>query len=557
MMDNEIKTNFIWDAIDAELLADPKKKVHTRFPPEPNGYLHIGHAKAININFTTALKYNGLCNLRFDDTNPSKEDTEYVDSIQEDIKWLGFDWGDRMFYASSYFDRLYGFACDLILKGSAYVDDLSASQIHDARGTLTEPGIDSPYRNRSVTENMDLFTRMKNGEYPDGARVLRAKIDMGSPNMNMRDPVIYRIQKSTHHMTGDAWCIYPMYDFAHPLSDWIENITFSLCSLEFEDHRILYDWFLKELELPDPPRQMEFARLYVTGTLMSKRKLMNLVNENIVDGWDDPRMPTLCGLRRRGYTSSSVRSFCDSIGISKTNSVVDYSYLEHCIRDELNRTANRVMAILDPLEVEITNYPDGMTEYFEADNNPEDPDSGKRTIPFTKNIFIERDDFMIDPPGKFFRLRPGSEVRLMNAFIAKCTGYDMDKESGKVNKVYCTVDSDSRGGNASDGRKIKGTIHWLSIKHAARVKVNIYDKLFMTDDPAQGGDIYPNINPDSLKTAEAYVEPQLLGARPGDRFQFIRNAYFCADTKYSKTNEPVFNKIVGLKDSWAKMNKDL
>jgi len=552
-MDTEERSNFIWDAIDQELVADPDKKVHTRFPPEPNGYLHIGHAKAININFSTALKYGGLCNLRFDDTNPVKEDTEYVDSIQEDIHWLGFDWEDRMYYASSYFGRLYELACELISMGSAYVCDLSADEIREYRGTLTKPGIESPYRSRSVDENLELFKRMKEGEFPDGTRVLRAKIDMSSPNMNMRDPVIYRIQKTSHHMTGDDWCIYPMYDFAHPLSDWIEGITFSLCSIEFEDHRPLYDWFLNELSLPSPPRQIEFARLNVTYTMMSKRKLIQLVRDKLVDGWDDPRMPTLCGLRRRGYTPSSIRRFCDDVGVSKTNSTVDLGYLEHCIRDELNKSANRVMAVLDPLLVNIVNLPDDEIEYFEVANNPEDPLAGKRTVPFTNKIYIEREDFMIDPPKKYFRLKPDSEVRLMNAYIAKCIGYDIDSDSGKIKCVYCSIDPDSRGGSAPDGRKVRGTIHWVSAGHAKKVKVNLYDNLFLTEDPYESGDIFKNLNPASLVSIEALVEPSLSSAEPGERFQFIRNAYFCVDTKLSKKDSPVFNRIVGLKDSWAKL----
>ena len=554
-MENESRSNFIWDVIDKELEISPKKKIHTRFPPEPNGYLHIGHAKAININFTTAIKYNGQCNLRFDDTNPSKEDTEYVDSIQEDIKWLGFSWEDRVYYVSSYFEKIYEFACLLIQKGSAYVCDLSADEIREHRGTLTTPGIESPYRTRTIEENMDLFTRMKNGDFPDGERVLRAKIDMASPNMNMRDPVIYRIQRATHHITGDDWCIYPMYDFAHPLSDWIEGITYSLCSLEFEDHRPLYDWFLSELELPIPPRQIEFARLNVTYTLMSKRKLLQVVKEKLVDGWDDPRMPTLSGLRRRGYTPSSIRYFCDTIGVSKTNSTIDFAYLEHCIRAELNKSANRVMAILDPLEVELINYPDNKTDHFEVVNNPENAQEGSRLIPFTKNIYIEREDFMEDPPSKFFRLKPDSEVRLMSAYIVKCVSFDKDEKTGEITKVYCNIDPESTGGSAKDGRKIKGTIHWVSKEHAKKVIVNLYENLFLTEDPNEGDDICKNINPDSLKTLEAFAEPSLINASSGQRFQFIRNAYFCVDSKHSKENAPIFNRITSLKDSWLKANK--
>ena len=550
-MEND-KSNFIWDIIDEDLSRNPGMKIHTRFPPEPNGWLHIGHAKAINIDFSTALRYNGLCNLRFDDTNPVKEDTEFVNQIQEDIKWLGFDWGERLYYASSYFDKLYVFACDLIISGKAYVCDLSADEIREYRGTLTKPGKDSPYRDRTPDESLDLFERMKNGEFEDGVRVLRAKIDMSSPNMNMRDPVIYRIQHATHHMTGDKWCIYPMYDYAHPLSDWIEGITHSLCSLEFEDHRPLYDWFLMALELPDRPRQIEFARLNITHTLMSKRKLRELVDTQVVNGWDDPRMPTLAGLRRRGYTASSVRYFCDTVGVSKTNSVVDKSYLEHCIRDELNKSALRAMAVIDPLLVEITNYPYDKTESFDVQNNPEDPSAGKRSVPFSRFLYVEREDFMIDPPRKFFRLRPDGEVRLMSAYIAKCTGYESDETSGRVKKVYCEIDHLSKGGSAPDGRKIKGTIHWVSKQHAYKASVNLYDDLFLTQDPYEGEDMNENINPDSLIQVDAYLEPSLKEAAPGSRYQFIRNAYFHVDPKLSSEGDPVFNRIVGLKDSWSK-----
>jgi len=553
-MTEENKTNFIWDLIDEDLRAHPEKKVHTRFPPEPNGYLHIGHAKAININFTTAMKYNGLCNLRFDDTNPVKEDAEYVNSIIEDIRWLGFDWEDRLFYASSYFSRLYDMAAELIKREKAYVCDLSADEIREQRGTLTTPGKNSPYRERTVRDNLVLFEHMKNGAYPDGSRVLRAKIDMSSPNMNMRDPVIYRIQKTSHHMTGDEWCIYPLYDFAHPLSDWFEGITFSLCSIEFEDHRPLYDWFLKELGLPQPPRQIEFARLEMSYTLMSKRKLIQLVDDRLVEGWDDPRMPTLSGLRRRGYTPSSIRVFLESVGVSKTRSTVDLAYLEHCIRDELNKTVPRVMAVIDPLEVEVVNYPEGKTEYFDIQNNPEDPGSGKRSVPFARQLYIEKDDFMADPHPKFHRLKPGSEVRLMGAYIVRCMNFDIDSETGKATKVYCEADMSSRGGSASDGRKIKGTIHWVSRNHSRKAVVNLYDKLFNTEDPYEGSEIYANLNMDSMIRKEAFVEPALMKASPGDRFQFVRNAYFCADTRYSRPDMPVFNRIVNLKDSWSKIS---
>ncbi|NLK69238.1 MAG: glutamine--tRNA ligase/YqeY domain fusion protein [Clostridiaceae bacterium] len=551
-------SNFIQDIIEEDLRTGKVNKVHTRFPPEPNGYLHIGHAKAICIDFGMAEKYNGLCNLRFDDTNPTKEDIEYVDSIIEDIKWLGFDWEDRLYYASDYYDQFYDYAVTLVKKGLAYVDDLTAEEIREYRGTLTEPGKDSPYRNRSIEENLDLFERMKNGEFDNGERVLRAKIDMASPNMNMRDPVIYRILKAPHHRTGDKWCIYPMYDFAHPLEDAIENITHSLCSLEFEDHRPLYDWFLEKLEIENPPRQFEFARLNLTYTMMSKRKLRNLVENNIVDSWDDPRMPTLSGLRRRGFTPASIRNFCDLIGVSKTYSVVDYAFLEHCIREDLNKKALRVMAILDPLKVIIDNYPEDLTEEMDVENNPEAPETGTRKVPFSRELYIERDDFQENPPKKYFRLKPGAEVRLKNAYIVKCESFVKD-DDGNIIEVHCTYDPESRGGSAPDGRKVRGTIQWVSARHAEDAEVRLYDHLFTKENPddvSEDGDYMENINPDSLIVLKnCKLEPSLKGAKPGEAFQFIRTGYFCVDSKEYKKGNLVFNRTVSLKDTWAKIVK--
>jgi glutaminyl-tRNA synthetase len=551
-------SNFIQDIIEEDLRTGKVNKVHTRFPPEPNGYLHIGHAKAICIDFGMAEKYNGLCNLRFDDTNPTKEDIEYVDSIIEDIKWLGFDWEDRLYYASDYYDQFYDYAVTLVKKGLAYVDDLTAEEIREYRGTLTEPGKDSPYRNRSIEENLDLFERMKNGEFDNGERVLRAKIDMASPNMNMRDPVIYRILKAPHHRTGDKWCIYPMYDFAHPLEDAIENITHSLCSLEFEDHRPLYDWFLEKLEIENPPRQFEFARLNLTYTMMSKRKLRNLVENNIVDSWDDPRMPTLSGLRRRGFTPASIRNFCDLIGVSKTYSVVDYAFLEHCIREDLNKKALRVMAILDPLKVIIDNYPEDLTEEMDVENNPEAPETGTRKVPFSRELYIERDDFQENPPKKYFRLKPGAEVRLKNAYIVKCESFVKD-DDGNIIEVHCTYDPESRGGSAPDGRKVRGTIQWVSARHAEDAEVRLYDHLFTKENPddvSEDGDYMENINPDSLIVLKnCKLEPSLKGAKPGEAFQFIRTGYFCVDSKEYKRGNLVFNRTVSLKDTWAKIVK--
>lgn len=547
--------NFIHDIIDKDNDSGKYgRRVHTRFPPEPNGYLHIGHAKSICLNFGTALKYNGQCNLRFDDTNPSKEEVEYVDSIQADVKWLGFDWEDRLFYASDYFGKLYDYAEELIKAGHAYVCDLSADEMRQYRGTLTEPGKDSPYRNRSVDENLELFRRMKAGEFPDGARVLRAKIDMASPNLNMRDPVLYRIMRAHHHRTGNAWCIYPMYDYAHPLSDAWEGITHSICTLEFEAHRPLYDWCLDVLGAFKPrPVQIEFARLNVTYTVMSKRKLRALVENGRVAGWDDPRMPTISGLRRRGYTPEAIRDFCGRIGVAKADSVVDYTLLEHCVREDLGPKAARVMAVLRPLKVVITNYPAGQTEELAAENNPEDAAMGTRTMPFSREVYIEQDDFMENPPPKYFRLTPGGEVRLKNAYIIKCEAVVKDAQ-GNVTELHCTYDPETRSGSGS-ARKVKGTIHWVSVAHAVPCEVRLYDHLFPLEDPETGDEDFLNrVSPDSLVKLAAYAEPALGAAATGDRFQFIRNGYFYVDPD-STPGKPVFNRIVGLKDSWAKIQK--
>jgi glutaminyl-tRNA synthetase len=550
--------NFIHEIIDEELASGKynDKKIHTRFPPEPNGYLHIGHAKAIYIDFGTAIKYNGLCNLRFDDTNPSKEDVEYVESIKEDVKWLGFQW-DGLYYASSYFGTMCECAVRLIKKGLAYVCDLTADEIREYRGTLTEPGKESPYRNRSVDENLDLFERMKTGEFPDGSRVLRAKIDMASPNINMRDPVLYRILRAKHHRTGDEWCIYPMYDFAHPIEDIVEDITHSLCSLEFEDHRPLYDWVVENVELSSQPRQIEFARLNITYTVMSKRKLLELVKGGYVNGWDDPRMPTLSGLRRRGYTPESILTFCEKIGVAKTASTVDLALLEHCIREDLNIKAPRVMAVLRPLKVVIDNYPKDAVEWFDAENNPESPEMGSRKVPFSSVLYIEQEDFMENPPNKYFRLAPGREVRLKNAYFIKCESVVKDEKTGEVIELHCTYDSETRGGNAPDGRKVKGTIHWVSAAHAVDAEVRLYDNLFTVPNPGEekdGVDYKSFINPDSLEAlTSCKVEPGLAGSEPGSHYQFLRMGYFCTDSKDSKPGALVFNRVVGLKDSWAKV----
>jgi len=551
-------SNFIHEFIDEDLKNGrvPDRIIRTRFPPEPNGYLHIGHAKAICIDFGTAEKYKGTCNLRFDDTNPSKEDVEYVESIKEDVAWLGFKW-DNIYYASDFFDIMYECAVKLIKKGLAYVCDLTPEQIREYRGTLTEPGKESPYRNRSVEENLDLFERMKAGEFPDGSRVLRAKIDMASPNMNMRDPVLYRILRASHHRTGNKWCIYPMYDFAHPIEDCVEKITHSLCSLEFEDHRPLYDWVVNNVDLGVKPRQIEFARLNLSYTLMSKRKLLQLVEEGHVSGWDDPRMPTISGLRRRGYTPRSIRNFCERIGVAKTNSLVDYALLEHCIREDLNASAPRVMAVLRPLKVVIDNYPEGKIEWFDVENNPENPEMGTRKVPFSRELYIEQEDFMENPPNKFFRLAPGREVRLKNSYFIKCERVVKDEGTGEIIELHCTYDPETRGGNALDGRKVKGTLHWVSASHAVDAEVRLYDHLFTIPNPADLGeddDYRKYLNPKSLEVLKnCKLEPGLADAEPGSRYQFLRLGYFCVDTVDSKKGSLVFNRIVGLKDSWAKV----
>ena len=546
-----IGSNFIHDIIDKHLEEGVYDRVHTRFPPEPNGYLHIGHAKSICLNFGTAAKYNGLCNLRFDDTNPLKEEVEYINSIIEDVKWLGFDWEDRLYYAADYFDKMYEYAILLIKKGKAYVDDLSAEEIREYRGTLTEPGKNSPYRDRSVEENLDLFQRMKAGEFEDGSRVLRAKIDMASPNMNMRDPVLYRIAHVSHHRTGDKWCIYPMYDYAHPISDALENITHSICTLEFEDHRPLYEWVLNEIGLfPNPPVQIEFARLELTNTVMSKRKLRVLVEEGKVSGWDDPRMPTLSGLRRRGYTPSSIRDFSERIGVAKNNSVVDIALLEHCLREELNRDAQRVMGVLDPIKLVLTNYPEDKVEYMEVENNQNDPSVGTRMVPFSRELYIEREDFMENPPRKYFRLSPGKEVRLKNAYIIRCDEVIKDQETGEILEIHCSYDPDTKSGSGSANRKVKGTLHWVSAAHAIPATIRLYDYLFIED---ENGEM--QYNPDSIKVLKGYVEPSLKDTEGGVRFQFFRQGYFCTDIKDSKPDDLVFNQIVPLKSSYKPEKK--
>jgi glutaminyl-tRNA synthetase len=532
-------------------------RVHTRFPPEPNGYLHIGHAKSICLNFGIAAQYEGLCNLRFDDTNPTKEEDEYVKAIIKDVHWLGFDWKDRLYYASDYFDQMYDCATQLIQAGMAYVDDLNADEIREYRGTLTEPGQESPHRNRSVKENLDLFESMRAGEFDNGSRVLRAKIDMASPNLNMRDPVIYRILHAEHHRTGNKWCIYPMYDWAHGLEDSIEEITHSICTLEFEDHRPLYDWFLNQLGIYHP-QQIEFARLNLTYTVMSKRKLLQLVEQGHVNGWDDPRMPTISGLRRRGYTPEAIRDFCERVGVAKTDSVIDIALLEHCIREDLNKRAPRVMCVMRPLRVVIDNYPEDQTEYLDAVNNPEDPNMGTRKIPFSRVLYIERDDFRENPPNKFFRLSPGREVRLRYAYLITCVSVVKDEVTGEIIEVHCTCDMASRGGNPPDGRKVKGTIHWVSVAHALETEIRIYDRLFSVENP---GDIINNanlqdsLNPKSLETLTGYVEPSVSSAAPESRYQFERLGYFCVDSKDSSTERMVFNRTISLRDSWAKIEK--
>jgi len=548
-------SNFIREAIEEDLRTGRFDHVHTRFPPEPNGYLHIGHAKAICIDFGMAQAYGGKTNLRFDDTNPVKEDVEYVDAIKEDIHWLGFDWEDREFYASDYFEQLYLFAEKLILKGVAYVDDLSADEIREYRGTLTEPGRVSPYRNRPIDENLDLFRRMRAGEFPEGARVLRAKIDMASGNINLRDPVLYRILHSTHHRTGDKWCIYPMYDFAHGQSDSIEGVTHSLCDIAYEIHRPLYDWFINELGIFHT-RQIEFARLNVSYTILSKRYLKQMVDAGVVRGWDDPRMPTLCGMRRRGYTASAIREFIEQVGVAKRENLVDISLLEHLIREDLNKSTLRVLGVLDPLKITIRNFPEGKTEELEAVNNPEDPSAGTRKLPFSREIFIEKDDFREEPPPKYFRLSPGKEVRLRYGYIIKCEELVKDPNTGEVVDVICTYDPATSGGYAPDGRKVQGTIHWVSAAHALNAEVRMYDRLFKSPSPgkdAEGTSFMDDLNPESLKVLTGCkLEPGLANVKPGDRFQFERKGFFCVDLD-SNPGALVFNLTVPLRDSWAKI----
>lgn len=550
--------DFIRTIIDQDLKMNKNQgRVHTRFPPEPNGYLHIGHAKSICLNFGLAAEYQGLCNLRFDDTNPIKEEMEYVESIKEDIRWLGFDWEDRLFFASDYFEKLYEYAMQLVRKGKAFVCDLSADEIRAYRGTLTEPGKNSPYRERTVEENADLLERMRKGEFPDGSRTLRAKIDMASPNLNMRDPVMYRIMRATHHRTGDEWCIYPTYDWAHGQSDSIEGITHSICTLEFEDHRPLYNWFLEQLEVHHP-QQIEFARLNLSYTVMSKRKLLQLVEEGHVDGWNDPRMPTISGLRKRGYTPASIRNFCDRIGLAKRESTVDIALLEHCLREDLNKIAPRVMAVLRPLRVIIDNYPEDRVEMLDAENNPEDPSMGSRKIPFSRELYIEQDDFREDPPKKFFRLAPGREVRLKHAYYIKCKEVVKDPQTGEIIQLHCTYDPETKGGWSKDGRMVRGTLHWVSVHQAIPAEVRLYDHLFSREDPTdeEGGDWQTFLNPKSLEILhDCQLEPGLAGAKQGEWYQFLRKGYFCKDSGNSNPEMPVFNRTATLRDTWAKIEK--
>ena len=555
----EVRLNFV-----QQIIAEDNRtgkfdgRVHTRFPPEPNGYLHIGHAKSICLNFGLAASNGGLCNLRFDDTNPTKEEDEYVEAIKEDVRWLGFDWAERLYFASSYFDQLFDWAVQLVEMGKAYVCDLTADQIREHRGSLSEPGRNSPHRDRSVAENLELFQRMKNGDFPNGSRTLRAKIDMASPNLNMRDPVMYRILHASHHRTGDTWCIYPMYDFTHGQSDAIEGITHSICTLEFEDHRPLYDWFIEQLGIYHP-QQIEFARLHLTYAVMSKRKLLQLVHEKHVNGWDDPRMITIRGLRRRGYTPEAIRAFCAKIGVAKFNSTIDMHVLENSVREDLNRRAPRVLAVLQPLKVVIDNYPEDQVEYLEAINNPEDPDAGTRQLPFSRVLYIERDDFREDPPRKFFRLAPGREVRLRYGYYITCQSVVKDEASGEIIELHCTYDPETRGGSSPDGRKVKGTIHWVSARHAARAEVRLYDHLFSAADPdnVPNDQTYlANLNPESLVVRrDCRLEPSLVDAEPGSRFQFERLGYFCVDSVDSQVGQPVFNRTVSLRDTWAKIEK--
>ena len=559
--DSQPSLDFIRNIIVEDLRINKNEgRVVTRFPPEPNGYLHIGHAKSICLNFGIAAENkDGVCHMRFDDTNPGKEDIEYIESIKADVNWLGFDWGKHLYYASDYFDQLYEYAVQLIKKGKAYVCSLSPEEIKEYRGTLTEPGKDSPYRSRPVEENLDLFERMRAGEFEDGSHILRAKIDMASPNLNMRDPAIYRIRRMPHHRTGDKWCIYPMYDYTHCLSDSIEGITHSICTLEFEDHRPLYDWVLDQLDVECHPQQIEFARLNLSYTIMSKRKLMKLVESGAVTGWDDPRMPTISGLRRRGYTPESIRDFCERIGVAKRDSTVDVALLEHCVRQDLNQQAPRVMGVLRPLRVVIENYPEDQTEELEAINNPEDPGMGSRKVPFSRVLYIEQEDFREDPPKKYFRLAPGREVRLRYAYYIKCVGVVKDEQTGEIVELRCTYDPETRGGGSPDGRKVKATLHWVSAAHSLRAEVRLYDHLFLKANPDEvkdEGDFRANLNPNSLETlTSCRVEPSLASAAPGSRFQFERQGYFCVDTKDSSDKALVFNRTVTLRDTWAKIEK--
>ena len=546
----KVSRNFIEDIIDKDIAEGRTKKVITRFPPEPNGYLHIGHAKSILLNYGLAKEYGGQFNLRFDDTNPTKEKTEFVESIKADVEWLGADFEDRCFFASNYFEKMYEAAIKLIKKGKAFVCDLSADEIREYRGTLTEPGKNSPYRERSIEENLDLFERMKNGEFPDGSKVLRAKIDMTSPNMNMRDPVIYRIARMTHHNTGDAWCIYPMYDFAHPIEDAVEGVTHSICTLEFEDHRPLYDWVVRELEYENPPKQIEFAKLYLTNVVTGKRYIKKLVDNGIVDGWDDPRLVTISALRRRGYTPKSIKLFMELSGVTKSNASSDYAMLEYCIRETLKLEKKRVMAVLDPVKLVITNFPEGETEWLDAPHNLENEALGSRKLAFTRELYIEREDFMIDPPKKYFRLFPGNEVRLMNAYFVTCTGYDVD-ENGRVTEIRCTYDPETKSGSGFEGRKVKGTIHWVSASHAVPCEVRLYENIVDEEKGVYNEDGELNLNPNSLTIIKnAFVEESLKGTTEVEQYQFVRNGFFCLDSKDSRPEMPVFNRIVSLKSSY-------
>lgn len=553
-------SHFIKDIINEDLKTNKNTgRVATRFPPEPNGYLHIGHAKAITLDFGLAAEYNGKCNLRFDDTNPCKEDVEYVESIKEDVRWLGFDWEDRLYYASDYFEKFYEYAVQLIKSGKAYVCSLNADEIREYRGTLTTPGKDSPYRSRPIEENLTLFEKMKSGEFEDGSHVLRAKIDMASPNLSMRDPAIYRIRKVEHHRTGNRWCIYPMYDFAHCLSDSIEGITHSICTLEFENHRPLYDWYLDELNVKCHPQQIEFARLNLTYTIMSKRKLLQLVQKKCVDGWNDPRMPTLAGMRRRGYTPEAIKNFCELIGVAKSNSTVDISLLEHCIREDLNKRTPRVMGVLKPLKIIIDNYPEDKVEMLDAINNPEDPSMGTRKIPFSRVLYIESDDFREDPPKNFYRLSPGKEIRLKYAYYITCVNVVKDEKTGEITELHCTYDPETKGGTSKDARKVKGTSHWVSAAHALNAEVRLYDNLFLKPNPGEGDEDYDftnDLNPNSIEILKScMIEPGLKEAAPGSRYQFERLGYFCVDSEDSSKDCPVFNRTLSLRDTWAKIEK--